>query len=137
MSSNTPTYVAGLLLGVLPIGSWEIFTTLSISSKPFIDLCFPGITIVPYTLLLKAFSRIWLTSVLLPEPDTPVTSVNVPSGNLTFMFLRLFSLAPLISINLPFLFFFFLVLQFLTFQLGIYRLNYLDFSWLRLEFHKP
>ena len=58
MSSNTPTYVAGLLLGVLPIGSWEIFTTLSISSNPFIDLCYPGITIVPYTLLLKAFSRI-------------------------------------------------------------------------------
>ena len=33
------------------------------------------------------------TSVLLPEPDTPVTQVNTPSGNWTVMFLRLFSAA--------------------------------------------
>ena len=31
----------------------------------------------------------------LPEPDTPVTATNMPSGNATSMFLRLFSRAPL------------------------------------------
>src|SRR4030043_2063351 len=32
--------------------------------------------------------------VLLPEPDTPVTAVNIPTGILISIFLRLFSLAP-------------------------------------------
>ena len=35
-----------------------------------------------------------LTSVDLPEPETPVTATNVPSGKLTSMFFRLFSRAP-------------------------------------------
>ena len=37
-----------------------------------------------------------------PLPDTPVMQLNTPSGILTSTFLRLFCLAPLISINLPF-----------------------------------
>ena len=37
------------------------------------------------------------TNVLFPEPETPVTHVNTPSGNFTFIFLRLFSVAPTIS----------------------------------------
>ena len=37
------------------------------------------------------------TSVLLPEPLTPVTQVNVPSGIRTSMFCKLFSVAPMIS----------------------------------------
>ena len=36
-----------------------------------------------------------------PEPETPVTQRNVPSGNLTSIFFRLFCLAPLTSINFP------------------------------------
>src|SRR5574344_2415577 len=47
ISSKTPTYVAGLLLGVLPIGSWLISTTLSTYSKPLMPLFLPGTTIVP------------------------------------------------------------------------------------------
>ena len=35
-----------------------------------------------------------LTSVLLPEPLTPVTHVSVPSGNSTSMLSRLFAAAP-------------------------------------------
>jgi hypothetical protein len=35
-----------------------------------------------------------LTSVLFPEPLTPVTAVSVPSGIATSMFFRLFSRAP-------------------------------------------
>ena len=37
----------------------------------------------------------------LPLPLTPVTQVMTPNGNLTFTFLRLFSEAPTILINLP------------------------------------
>ena len=39
-------------------------------------------------------SRMSLTSVDLPEPDTPVTDTKQPSGNSTSMFLRLCSRAP-------------------------------------------
>ena len=38
-----------------------------------------------------------LTSVDLPEPDTPVTTVITLSGNFTLTFLRLFSRAPVSS----------------------------------------
>ena len=36
-----------------------------------------------------------------PEPDTPVTTVKVPSGNFTDRFFRLCSDAPVISKTLP------------------------------------
>ena len=51
--------------------------------------------------LAKCLYKISLIKELLPDPDTPVTQVNVPSGNDTLIFLRLFSLAPTILINLP------------------------------------
>jgi hypothetical protein len=38
-----------------------------------------------------------LTSVDLPDPDTPVTHTNPPSGIETSTFLRLFSAAPLMT----------------------------------------
>ena len=37
-----------------------------------------------------------------PLPETPVTQVKVPTGIFRLTFFRLFPLAPLISINLPF-----------------------------------
>src|SRR3954463_3345503 len=40
---------------------------------------------------------VWLTSVDLPLPETPVTQTKPPSGNFTSTFLRLFSLQPLSS----------------------------------------
>ena len=42
------------------------------------------------------------TSVDLPEPETPVTTVITPSGNVTSRFLRLFSFAPRIVSAAPF-----------------------------------
>ena len=44
---------------------------------------------------LSAGSRHSRISVLLPEPLTPVTNTNRPSGNRTVRFFRLFLLAPL------------------------------------------
>ena len=102
ISSNTPVYVAGLLLGVLPIGSCDISITLSIFSRPIIFLCFPGFSFVLYKLDATDLYNTSLTKLDLPLPDTPVTHINLPKGNLTFIFLRLFSLAPLISINFLF-----------------------------------
>ena len=46
-------------------------------------------------------NKISFTNVLLPDPDSPVTAVITPKGNLTFIFFKLCSLAPLISINIP------------------------------------
>ena len=47
--------------------------------------------------LATALNRTSLTSVDLPEPDTPVTHVSTPSGTLTSSDLRLCCLAPRIS----------------------------------------
>ena len=76
-------------------------------SKPLIDLNIPGLSLDLYKLFETSLYKISLTSVLLPLPDTPVTHMNLPSGNLTLTFFKLFSLAPTISkyFLLPFLLF--------------------------------
>src|SRR4051812_43554640 len=43
--------------------------------------------------------RVWLISVDLPEPLTPVTQIRPPSGMRALTFLRLFSVQPLISMQ--------------------------------------
>ena len=70
-------------------------------SKPSIFLCLPGISFELYMCFIAAVDNILITRLLFPLPDTPVTQVYVPSGNLTSIFLRLFSQAPLTSINFP------------------------------------
>ena len=45
-----------------------------------------------------AFDNISVTSVDLPLPDTPVTDINLPKGNSTVKFFKLFSCAPLRTI---------------------------------------
>ena len=92
--SNTPVYVAGLDLGVLPMGDWSMLITLSSNSIPFMSLCFPGMHRARFSVLARDLYRISFTRELLPEPDTPVTQVNTPSGNSTLIFFKLFSLAP-------------------------------------------
>ena len=99
MSVNTPVYVAGFDLGVLPIGDWSIFIILSIFSIPNISLHFPGLSLDLYKSLASVLYNISFTNVLFPEPDTPVTHVNTPSGNFTSIFFKLFSQAPFISID--------------------------------------
>ncbi|MPN03163.1 hypothetical protein SDC9_150388 [bioreactor metagenome] len=92
--SNRPVYVAGFDLGVLPIGDWSIFITLSKFSSPRISSCIPGWHFALFKSLASLLYKISLTRELLPEPETPVIHVNTPSGILTSMFLRLFSEAP-------------------------------------------
>ena len=82
--------MAGLLLGVLPIASWVMTTSLSKFSIPFTSLQAPGISLERYNLLAIVLQRISLTRVLLPLPETPVTHINFPKGNLTFIFFKLF-----------------------------------------------
>ena len=45
ISSNTPVYVTGFERGVLPIGSWVMWTTLSTFSKPVTSLQSPTTTL--------------------------------------------------------------------------------------------
>ena len=49
---------------------------------------------VPLSLWFACVNSVSFTSVDLPEPDTPVTQVNRPSGNSAFTFLRLLPRAP-------------------------------------------
>ena len=88
--------------GVLPIGDWSIFIILSIFSIPIISLCAPGFSFEPFICFANALYKISFTNVLFPDPETPVTHINCPSGNLTFMFFKLFWVAPFTSIALPF-----------------------------------
>jgi hypothetical protein len=101
ISSNTPVYVAGLLLGVLPIGDWSIFIILSIFSIPFTSLHFPGFSFALFNFCAIVLYKISFTNVDFPEPETPVTHVNNPNGNFTSTFFKLCSTAPFISIFLP------------------------------------
>ena len=99
--SNTPVYVAGFERGVLPIGDWSIFIILSIFSIPLISSHFPGFSVAPLISLASDLYKTSFTRVLFPEPETPVTQTNCPSGNFTFTFFKLFSVAPFTSIALP------------------------------------
>src|SRR3989344_4785320 len=51
----------------------------------------------PRTRASFAFAKISLTKEDFPPPETPVTQINLPKGNLTSMFFKLCSLAPIIS----------------------------------------
>src|SRR6266581_6186575 len=73
IGSSNPVYVAGLLRREPRIAPWSIDTT---PSRPDTE---PPI------------------SELLPEPATPVTTHNTPSGISTFTFCRLWEVAPRIS----------------------------------------
>ena len=57
-------------------------------------LCAPGRCLARCSRLATALYSTSLTSVDLPEPDTPVTALNTPSGTLTSMFCRLCCAAP-------------------------------------------
>ena len=63
-----------------------------------IVLCRPGTMRAPLSLLARVEYKMSLTRVDFPDPLTPVTATNAPRGIETSTFLRLFSLAPLITI---------------------------------------
>ena len=119
IKSNTPVYVAGLERGVLPIGDWSILIILSMFSSPFTSLHFPGFSFEPFKSLAIVLYNISFTNVLFPEPETPVTQINCPSGNFTFIFFKLCSVAPFTSIDFPLDFLRFLELIFVFYHLNI------------------
>ena len=71
-----------------------MFMILSIWSRPFTPLHFPGFSFEPFNSFATVLYRTSFTSVDFPEPDTPVTHVNTPSGNFTLIFFNLFYVAP-------------------------------------------
>ena len=75
--------------------------TLSTCFRPSIESCLPTGSRDPNSSRASARYRTSVTSVLLPLPDTPVTAVNVPSGNSTSRPLRLCWRAPLTTRRLP------------------------------------
>ena len=94
MCVKIPVYVAGLDLGVLPIGFWSILMTLSILSV-LTRFLKGSISFTPkLTRLDKAGYKVWFMSELLPLPDTPVMAINLSYGKLTSIFFKLFPEAP-------------------------------------------
>ena len=73
--------MAGFDLGVLPIGDWSIEITLSIYSVPEISEKANGLVLLEYNLFKSFGNNVWLTSVDFPDPETPVTHINLPNGN--------------------------------------------------------
>ena len=103
MYENRPVYVAGLDLGVLPIGDWSILMTLSRCSSP--SILSHLISLLSFALLsIKELigSRVWLIKDDFPDPDTPVIHVKIPIGISAEIFWRLFSEELIILITLSF-----------------------------------
>ena len=75
--------------------------TLSSCSSPSIRSCAPGSVIAPFRSRASASRRMSPTSELLPEPETPVTQTNSPSGNVDVDVLEVVVRAPLIVSNRP------------------------------------
>ena len=84
-----------------PMGLWSISMTLSMASSPSTRSCAPGSSRAPNRARARARYRMSVTSVLLPEPETPVTAVNVPSGKRTSRSCRLWARAPTTSSARP------------------------------------
>ena len=90
IGSKAPVYVAGLDLGVLPIGDWSITITLSIAFIPFNSFTPWGKgTFNPREWHNAGWSNSFI-KVLFPLPLTPVTETNLPKGNSTELFFKLF-----------------------------------------------
>ena len=61
----------------------------------------PGLSELRLSFWAMAFLRMLLMRVDFPEPDTPVTAINFPSGKRAVTFCKLFSRAPVTSIKRP------------------------------------
>ena len=61
---------------------------------PSMPSCRPGRALVRFSSAPRRLKRISFTREDFPDPDTPVTAMNVPRGKLTSMWRRLFSAAP-------------------------------------------
>ncbi|GIT05861.1 MAG: hypothetical protein CM1200mP29_12720 [Verrucomicrobiota bacterium] len=88
MSSNAWTYTAGFERGVRPREDWSTIITESIDCQP-VSLAKRASNGVPPSLSSRAGSSPSRMSVVLPEPLTPVTQTNLPSGISTVKSIRL------------------------------------------------
>ena len=102
ISLKTPVYVAGFERGVLPIGDWSIFITLSRFSVPLISLKLPYFVCALFSFTERYLYITSFTREDFPEPETPVTQTISPSGISTFIFFKLFAYAPLTDRYFPF-----------------------------------
>ena len=68
---------------------------------PFICLHFPGFSLDPFNSFAMLLYKTSFIRVDFPDPETPVTQLNTPSGILTFTSFKLFCDAPIISIDFP------------------------------------
>ena len=57
-------------------------------------LCAPGLVCFPFNSFSSLFCKTSTTNDDFPEPETPVTTVKIPSGKLTSSFFKLFAVAP-------------------------------------------
>ena len=76
------------------MGDWSMSMTLSMSSTPSSFLYGPAGRLERWTALVSAGAMVSVTSELLPEPETPVTTVSVPSSTLAVTSFRLLAEAP-------------------------------------------
>ena len=91
------------LLQSLAFSFVVLIIILSIFFNPFTPLYFPGFSFEPFSSFAIVLYNTSLTNVDFPEPDTPVTQLNTPSGNVTVIFFKLFSVAPSTSMHLDFI----------------------------------
>ena len=98
ISSYAFIYVIGFERDDLPIGFWSINSTLfNFFKSPFISENAPGLSLYISKCLSSAGYKIFFTKLVLPLPDTPLTTVNAFKGIFTSIFFRFCSLAPIIS----------------------------------------
>ena len=86
-------------LGLFPMGDWSILTAWSKFSIPSIPPFAPGNCFDRWSSWAADFAKTSLTRELFPEPDTPQTTVNRPTGKEVSIFRRLFARACLTRIQ--------------------------------------
>ena len=77
----------------------EVWTNDSITPNDAVSLA--AQFLVNHFTVVSSLNEIIAQNDFMHEPETPVTATNLPSGISTSIFLRLFSLAPFITIDLP------------------------------------
>ncbi len=83
------------------MGAWSTSTTLSTCDTPVMVRCRPGRVLARWTCLASERSRMSLTRVDFPDPDTPVTATSRPRGNSASTSWRLCSRAPFTTRDSP------------------------------------
>src|SRR3989339_2249821 len=83
------------------MGDWSMEITLSMYLSPLTDRWASGRSLVSQKCRFRMRESVWLTNVLLPDPDTPVTQISFPRGKSTSMPFRLFPDAALMEKRNP------------------------------------